>query len=144
MSVKFNTAVTGVLLATSVAVSAAVLPALDAASVADFEDYKPPVRLDVIKYDYMTSTGSPSATPTSFPTWQLKFPYRAFLLGARPTSNNGTQKHDCVIYVVYSKTPTLDFSALHTCRVQSHPPKAGTSAPTIRTAGTPWVVIKIG
>ena len=109
MSVKFNTAVTGVLLATSVAVSAAVLPALDAASVADFEDYKPPVRLDVIKYDYMTSTGSPSATPTSFPTWQLKFPYRAFLLGARPTSNNGTQKHDCVIYVVYSKTPTLDF-----------------------------------
>jgi len=109
MSTKFNIGVAAVLIASAVGVSAAVLHALNSVEITDFEDYKPPSRLDVITYDYMDEHGSPSATPTEYPTWQADFPYRAFLLGARPTSNNGTQDHDCVIYVVYSKTPTLDF-----------------------------------
>ena len=95
MSTKFNIGVAAVLIASAVGVSAAVLPALNSVEITDFEDYKPPSRLDVITYDYRDEDGSPSATPTEYPTWQLDFPYRAFLLGARPTGNNDSRSRLC-------------------------------------------------
>ena len=85
-------------------------------TIANFDDYNPPDRLGIDWGDYRRTANasqgySVNNTSTAFPIWSAEYPYRTFLLGARPVST-AQQRHVAHAYVIYSKKPALDIIEL--------------------------------